>query len=247
MTTIADVCDRAARWVHWAKPQNWPLELDRLVVANEVGEWLTSCEEWNWLKRPSVLLSLTAAQNYVGLPSDFGRIVSLRTVSGSGVRVLLEDQAAVDEALSMLSSGTSMYRGCLAYSVPTNTQAPQPRLLIGPLPATTVSNCIRLSYIAAWRTCTDETDVVPVPTWFEPLYIRAVAQYLAGWEREKDGDVEARLARLVDDPLYLAAVRRDDNLQADLGPIRNSAEDMIRGGYGENFQSHQTNPSIVTG
>lgn len=244
MATIADACDRAARMVHWAKPQNWPMELDRLPVANEVGEWLCSAEEWNWLKRPGVTLSLVASQAYIALPSDFGRLVSLSPVSGSAVRVRLEDQAAVDQARAYTTPGGTLFRGCLAYSAPTATAVPAPLLLLGPVPGVSLADCIRLSYIATWRTCDSESDVIPMPLWMQPLYIRAVALYLAGWERDKGGTVEQRLATLVADPLYMAAVHRDDAMQVDMGPIRNTAEDMIMGGDAEFIYSNQTSPVI---
>lgn len=244
-TTIGQACDRAARFVHWNKPENWPFEFDRVIAANEVGEWLVNCEPWNWLLRPSALLGLTSGQGYIALPSDFGRIVSLTWVRGSGYVICLEGQQAVDEARAGLIGGT-LYKAAILHSAPTSSAAPVARLELGPVPTITKTDVFRLSYYAGWRTCSSENDVVPVPAWLVGLYVRALALYMAGWERDDDGTLEERLGQLRLSSLYQQAVDRDDTLQTDLGPVRGSAEDQITGGTGESFFSDQSNPTIFS-
>lgn len=245
-TNIGQACDAAARFVSWNKPENQPMEHDRLPTANEVGEWLVNAESWNWCRRPSVLLGFTAAQQYIVLPSDFGKFVSIDTVSGSVYRIKMEDQDAVDRARRLPNSNGVLFRGCILHTAPTANAAPVARLEIGPIPGATAANVVRLSYLATWRECTAESDIVPVPKWLVGLYVRALALYLAGWERDEGGTVEQRCASLRDSPLYTDALARDDSIQPDVGPMRGSAEDQITGGGDETFFSNQSSPVIGT-
>jgi len=244
--TIGNAADRAARFVSWNKPENWPMELDRLIAANEVGEWLCNAEVWNWLRRPSTLLSLVASQQYITLPADFGRFVSIDTVSGSVYRVKMETQEAVDRARRLPAANGTLFKGCILHTAPTALAVPVAQLEIGPIPGASAANVIRLSYIATWRTCTTENDLIPMPLWLHALYIRAFALYLAGWERDKGGTVEQRCASLRMSDIWQSAVDRDDTIQCDLGPMHGSAEEMIRGRNDEMFFSDQTNPVIGT-
>lgn len=244
--TIADACDRAARFVHWNKPENQPFELDRLVIANEVGEWLCNATPWNWLLRPSVLRSIVAGQGWIDLPADFGRFVGIRMVRSAGYNIEMADQVAVDDARDMWSGASTYFKACILHAAPTTISVPVVRMEIGPVPTASVADVFRLSYAGTWLECTDENQPIPMPVWMHGLYIRCLALYLAGWERDGKGTVEARCLSVVGSALWQHAVDRDDTLQQDYGQSRNSAEDMIRGTTGDSFLSNQ-NPVPIVG
>lgn len=244
---IGDALNRAGRIVGWLKPENWPPEADRLTVANEVGELIVNAHPWNWLARPAATVSVVAGQSYLALPADFGRFGSIEPVSGSGFRVRMEDMAAVIRARRASAPGGRLLRGALAFSAPTNTALPAARIEVGPIPAVSAADSLMLAYIATWRTVTSENDVIPMPVWLHGVYFRGLQLYVQGHERDKLGTVEQRLDSLFGSSQFQVAVDRDDTLQCDIGVMRNTLEDMIRGGGDtDEFFSDQSTPIIGT-
>ena len=106
---------------------------------------------------------------------------------------------------------------------------PRPRLDIWPTPAATELDAITLYYRGGWSPIDEDTTLLPIPEWFEPLYIETVRQVSRGFEMEDDAPMGDRMAALFTGPLYLAARRVDDGMAPDYGPLRGGAVEQQMG------------------
>lgn len=228
--TVDRLRERIARRMGWRRPQDWPSEIEPVEIANEAGEWLYGIEEWASLQRPLAELSLVAGQEWITLPTDFGRLVSDRitTRTGFGHTLRLETIDVVRDARSSNPAGNSLaYVGCITHSGPGLAGLrSMARLDIGPVPGAGAADVFLLAYKAGWREVADGSDHILVPSWMESVYVEAATAFVGGREQEEDGRLEDRLDRLLGSSLMLALRNRDLSIHAELGPLRGGVGEM---------------------
>lgn len=248
--TVTRLQQRAMRYMGWTKVQEWPAEIDPVMLANEAGEWLTSATPWNHLVRPPGYLDLVNGQGWCDLPADFARHVIVRGNLNSAYLIDVEqDMQAVIQRRSLAATGGARFVGCFVHTGPT-VVGPKSniRLEIGPVPDQDVSQAFLIGYGAGWTPCVDSNSHILVPSWVQGLYVRAFCEHLGGWEREKDGKLEDRLDRLEASSLFRNAVDRDDTIQTSYGQPVGTAEAMVSGVENmETIYSNRNNVQIVTG
>lgn len=247
--TVTRLKERVARFMGWKRAEDWPAELEIVTVANEAGEWLTSRRPWQWLQRSPVNLALTAGQDFVTLPTDFGRHIAVVGRGTNAYSIRRGDMSEVAAARADIQGAPRTFVYCYGYSGP-SVAGPKPdvRMFIGPVPTATIANAFVLTYAAGWKPLVGGGDHVLVPSWMIPLYVRAVCMYVGGLEREIEGTLEDRLDRLEASTLFEAAADRDDTTEEDLGPMRGGVEETLaRGGLNLPYGGLYPNPPIVRG
>lgn len=238
--TVARYQQRVARGCGWRRPSDWPADMPVTEFVNDVGEWFVSAEPWNFLTRPPVYLGIVNGQEYSELPDDFGRLLSVTGSSFGTYSIRLEDPTAVAGARVSGATNPSCFLGCITHGAPT-TAGPRAsaRLDLGPIPSVTQAQAFQLAYQAGWTTCLNANDHILLPRWTTSLFVMAGSAWMQGLEQPKRGSIEDRLDRLVTSSLWQAAVNRDSEMQADLGPMR--------GGVGELMGLETASPFLSTG
>ena len=121
------------------------------------------------------------------------------------------------------------------------TKKPSPRLDLYPMPATSETGALLLSYTRGWNKLEEDTDTVFVPDWLESLYLRAARIFARGYEEEDIFDRDAALAGLMNGPEFQAAATRDGNIQTNLGSIEGGVG--RRRGYYRSFEGSVADPT----
>jgi hypothetical protein len=191
-------------------------------VLDEAGRNLYGLADWNFLKRPSTTLDFTASQSYITLPDEFGEIVTIEYTSGSSNRVMQTTLSEIARYRSVLAAipGYILFVA-INYELDSN-DVPVPRLEIHPTPQTTTSTgVLTMMYRAGWQDLANSDQTfIPVPPWMESLYIQVVRATAWGYQNE---DMGARLAQVMQSPIWTAAIQYDRKLQWSHGPLKNGA------------------------
>jgi len=220
-----------------------------LRVLNETGEWLVSARPWRYLVGGCEALDLVAGQWYVELPEDFGAMISIAQSEGytKDIRQSTPEEI-MDLRRGLAPGGDGFIWAALTYdhaditgtssdglfTVTPSTAAeirarksPLARLQIYPEPETSATGALLLFYTRGWRSVSEDTDTIFVPSWLEGVYLRAVRIWARGYEGEgveQDSfDRDLALEKLVKGPQWRAAVTRDSNVQMEMGMLRGGA------------------------
>src|SRR5687767_5540187 len=65
-------------------PAEADLDITPATVVNDALEHIAAMHQWQWLKTGEQLLSITADQDYVELPADFGSLTAVEHTGGVG-------------------------------------------------------------------------------------------------------------------------------------------------------------------
>lgn len=194
-----------------------PLSL--VEIVNAAGHELTGMHTWSWLDRTTDDYGIVAGQNYVSLPSDFGRLVYVEAADGS---FTVEPAAQATVLRERSSGGNEAF--CLKFyvgqSAPTTSSGPVARLEINwNTPAANAD--LLIAYRARWADVGTDTVACPVPDYMRPLFIEVLRATAQGWEEEQVASKTERMNAVYQSATFLAAKRIDDEQQFTYGPIRN--------------------------
>lgn len=197
-------------------------------VLNEAGRWMCGMHRWRWLDERTATLGVTASQNYIDLPLDFGRLI-YAAFTDTPNRVLL--QVSLGEILDARLRETGQSQGHrVAVSWKTDTNQRKPLLELDYTPGSTDADAITMVYTGWWEdlAATGDTVQLPVDGWMDLLYIQICRAFARGWEEEDSGLVDQRLALIATGPVFKAAVDHDGMIQFTRGQMRNTAVQMAR-------------------
>lgn len=235
-----------------------------LRVLNDTGRWLVSVRPWVYLRGGMEALDVTADQDYVVLPSDFGSILGVARSSSftpsfnlTTPQEMLRLRTYTPAVSSHTFWGTVVYdhadiegtaSSAQSYTVTPTTAAqikatkkPSPRLDLYPMPTNTATGSLLLYYARGWRAVEEDTDTIFVPDWLEGVYLRALRIWAKGYEEEDTFSKDDNLDRLVMGAEYRAAITRDSQIQAEKGPIQGGA--VQRPGSYRNYEGAIGDPS----
>lgn len=215
--------ERAIRHVKHALGRDTDPDLNPVEIVNVAGQHLVSMFEWSWLERPAVELDLVASQNYVDLPLDFGKAISVQVNSQISKFTWTPLSDILRKRASDLSVSGLQYWGGIEYSSPTSSAAPTPRLALWPTPASSVTDGLLLYYRAKWPGVTNDSYLVPVPDFIEPLMLELIRAFAIGWEESESASVGEMVARVEAGPIALAAMTNDQGTQWDFGRVEGGA------------------------
>ena len=181
--------------------------------VNIAGEHLFT-HPWKFRERTD-LLSLTAAQNWIALPSDFAELMGAwkdRTEMAVVTPEILETY----RLSAMPDYG---YKAAVRTVVPSNSTAQSFRLELYPTPSANESNVVKVAYRTGWQgvsASTPDSTVISVPSHVEGTliaYVRAVS------ESFEDGMLSQRIAEIEAGPMFGAAQRKDGMVQTHFGQL----------------------------
>lgn len=217
-------------------------------VLNESLRFVFDYHDWLWRTRAPYLVSLTASQSYVTLPSDFGTAGELLSVHGvsPSLRVSKGSLADVADARGMVTQDYFSYLVAVSYPAQT-TVASRPgaaRLEIVPTPTATLANAFRIVYRAGPTDLTNTTDVPNIPAEYEAALTRIACGNMMLYELgAASPDANAMFNSGV---ALLNNLMESDGLHdPDEGMIRHGAvRQFARGHGGEDARPFSTFPTL---
>lgn len=201
-----------------------PSEIPAIAIINEAGEELVNARRWNWLVRPETPLSLTASQNYISLPADFGEVISLEmadTLNGQMIAVTPKEIMAW-RSTPVPAAPTTFY-WTIEYQGTSAAGAPVPRIALHTDPTTSQANAIRLIYRAGWTPLSADGDAAVIPTWMESLYRDFITAVARGRCEEDIATVGDRLEVVLNSSSFRAKAARDAATQVNRGQLAGGA------------------------
>lgn len=184
-------------------------------VLDEAGRKLFALNDWNFLKRASTTLSLVSGQSYATLPSDFGEIITIEYTNGTAASVVQTTITEIAKFRSILYSIPGYVLFVTTIYTPDANGVPVARLEIYPTPGSDTT--LTMFYRANWADLANSDQTfIPVPAWMESLYIQIVRATAWGYQ---DDTMSARVTSVMNGPEWYAAVRYDEALQWQHGPL----------------------------
>lgn len=215
---------------HALHGRNPSAQIAPLEIVNVAGKHVCNMLDWAWLERPATDLDFVAGQSYVTLPSDFGKVIDIRTqaITSAFQMVSLADfneRSTYDIASTLDTYGAIVYSSGVA------------RLEVFPEPTSSATAALRLFYKGAWVDADDDTDdlTTQFPPFMEPLFLEAVRAFAVGWE--EDG-LDVMLERLMRGRAFADAAQADQGVQGEYGRITGGSV-RARRGYGTNCSPWQ--------
>lgn len=160
------------------------------------------------------------------LPSDFRKVLSIVPTEGLVSSFTFTNMASI---AAMRANGINVsglvYWGAITYgrNRATTGGQPVPRLEIYPTTQTSVSNALKLNYVAGWQTLTSDSVVVEIPDFVDNLYIQLVRSFARAYAQEDTAQLDVRLSVIHKGPLYKAAIDRDGEVQGNMGQMLGGA------------------------
>jgi len=190
---------------------------DRII--NQAGRHMTLAHPWKYLERPILTMTLTAQQNFMDLPVDFGHLESLDVTGGSDFTVSPTTMSYIN---SVRSESTETFHSTLyAISWPgQNSRAelqPNPRLEF--YPDVSASTSFKVHYRAGWSELSESTDVPNIPITFEHLF----QKYIRAFAMEQDDEQEQAIDRVDQSSVFRSLVDSQSRISWDHGPVRGGA------------------------
>lgn len=204
-----------------------------LTLCNRAGAYLADMHTWSWLIRQPALLTLTNNQEYIVLPSDFGRMYGQPKPTTVSSVVTLE-MVSMEEYLRYRQDfldGGPHYLGSILYTTVSGVLTP--RIAIWPKPTTTTADAFTLPYLAAWVDLTSDIAAIPIPSWLEFFYLEVLFAFAQSYDEHDVASLSQRLALLQQSTEFLNLKRRDGSVQPFIGKMRGgaiAAEYLYEGG-----------------
>lgn len=198
-----------------------------LTLLNLAGREMTKMREWRWLTR-STTIGVTAGQNYVTLPADFGSMIALvgnDSFLRTFIPTTLENVLQHRQFQNTVEDGAFYY--AISYRTPSGgTGAPEATLELGQDVATTNASYGQAFYTSKWNELTTEQEDLSIPVELEGLFLAVVEAVWFGTENQNvpnGATFWERIHSLKDTSVYLDAVRWDNRLQKTYGKMRGGA------------------------
>ncbi len=203
-------------------------------VINLAGSWFFSAHPWAFREGVVAKLHLTADQEHVDLPADFGALTVIQMTESLTSTISLTTPGELIARRVRSVTVTQQHYWVALVQGPKNDRAgafPPPRLEIWPTPATNSENAITVVYRRKWLRFADTTadtsvDTVPVPEYAEMALIQAARYAVTGWgERlmQPQGGIDTLLNNLKKGAIWQAAVEEDGLQQPNYGPLSGGA------------------------
>jgi len=163
-------------------------------------------------------MNFVAGQNFVELPLDFGRLISVEVPNSLQTTVQLTTLSDVQYLRG--SALNDPFRYHVAVTFPTqsnNTEAPlPPRLDIWPEPAVDEENALLAVYLATWKELRDFDSVANIPIDVESLLVSLI-QVMAKAYADPQQILAVGLSAIDQMPMVEALKKRYGMVQGNLG------------------------------
>lgn len=199
------------------------IDLDELI--NEGCTHVVSMNQWNFLLRPSLLISFVASQDYVNLPHDFGQaeVVIMSNALVTGFQWTDLEDIIIERNTKITT--TNFFKGALVYPAQPGPKEPPPppRIELWPTPASATTDAFTIIYRAKWVDLNDDDDVTFFPTHLRSLVRQVIRAFARGYEEDSQAELDQRLEIIENGSIFSRAVDYDSLQQPDYGLITGGA------------------------
>jgi hypothetical protein len=205
---------------------NLAAELSPLRIINEAGRRLVAAHGWRYLQGRTTTLDTVSGQNYVVLPEDFQRLISIYMTDSLVKKVTV---SSMDELIQMRTttiaiSNLNYWVAIVHEQEDPGIGAQTPRLEIWPTPDADEEGIITLFYRAGWAEMRLDSDCLSIPRFIEPLYIEILRAVAEGYERPgMVGHITELVGRVLAGPTMKGCIRQDSQIQYTVGALRGGA------------------------
>jgi hypothetical protein len=167
-------------------------------------------------------IAMLLPNDQIALPSDFDlqQIVAWGMTNGLvGMLEMTSPQGMTSlRSWPGLTSITSFW-GLVSYVRGASGGGPPvPRLELWPKTSSSDEEFV-IWYRGGWINPSSDSEALQIPEWLNALYLEVFKAFVMGGEEPEGGSIDRRLQALRSGPMYVDAVRRDAQVQFDLGPI----------------------------
>lgn len=122
--------------------------------------------------------------------------------------------------------------------LPTRINGLRPRLELYPTPESNEPDFLLVRYMRRWSDVSDDDDLVCIPNFCEPFFLRMCEEYALGLHEENKGSLNARLDLLQDSMLYMDLIRQDVDMEPGRYMRNGEAQGITFGNYGTSRNHH---------
>lgn len=187
-------------------------------LVNDAMNSLCALHSWRWRRGGPVTADLTADQNYVELPLDFGELTTIQ-YPGSILRGMIPTSMAIIERLRASTISPALFG--YYYAILTGNiddDHPENGLAVStielyPTPSATVADALSITYLRDIAQLEDDDDIPQIPIWMDRALVmlcRAMA------EEVEDDEVDSAARKAFENELAICK-RRDMNSQSRYG------------------------------
>lgn len=187
------------------------------AIINMAGRQMVQLARWNWLRGPEALVDLVKDQDFITLPTDFGRMAAIEVTSDSGYTTTLVDIGTIAEYRNSNYNQSSGYALAMTYGPGASPDyVPSvPRLEIWPTPSETKVGGLRLFYYRKWvevSGANGSSVVLNMPSFMEMVFWRLLREMTLAFEEDDMASLEQRVDSIANSGL-VAMARREDMMQ----------------------------------
>ena len=201
---------------------------------NQALDYVSSMHEWGGLVRSAVALATVAGQDYIDLPEECQKVISIQYSDGNwrAIRFVTQERLAEWRTTNQSSapySGT--YVGATSWAA--GATGATPRIDVYPDISSTNSNTFRITYRARLLMeatgASADTSIIDIPPYLESLVRSVVRIFAKGLEEDDDGSLWHRLEQLEMSMMLKNIKVADGGLQPSIGRMRGgAAQYMVR-------------------
>lgn len=193
-------------------PAEADLDITPATIVNDALEHIAAMHRWNWLSTGEKRLDITASQDYVELPADFGSLIAIDHASGFARQMV---PTSWETLLQMRKGEIDDWDRSYWYTINLgNVEAGNedaglslPTLNLYPTPSASETDAIAIVYRRYLRRLHSDTDV---PQW--PAYMDRLLSNLARAFAKTDYDEEPESAYTAELRTLIADVMAHDGL-----------------------------------
>ncbi len=210
--------------------------LTATILVNDALLWMCSSHQWSWLAE-DMSLNLVSSQNYVALPADFGRMLTVHRAATFARMVPVSFEKIFEYRATQISAVEGMvgyYYAIRAEKQASATAYPLWRMELYPTPSASVSAGIIGLYQRVPAALASGSSVPDIPEEYHvalKFLCRAMAVHSEEEYRSSDWD---RYDELID-----ILKKKDGDVQSDLGQ-------MEGGIYTHTLDSAHLYPASIT-
>lgn len=206
-------------------------------IVNQAGRHMFS-RPWKFRTRPPTTLSLVSAQNYITLPTDYGRpLVVLYNGLTTSIQFTDPHDLLLKRVRGITPVGLSYWVATVQPARANATTAPTgPRWEITPTPTANASDVITLLYMARWTPLVLTTDEVDLPDYAINLLIAYCRAFAESYDNSGASDnvpirainITDLLAEVESGPVFDACMDEDRAVQTDYGVLANGLVESMQ-------------------
>ena len=196
--------------------------LGRFQIETRVGDDSITIDSPSLTADITSTVAFTVDTSRIGLPSDVERIKTVhrkRPNSGGAFASSSTELHMLDE--SYLTGGSYVVGYTLEWGTAVAKALPVPTLRIWPQASGPSVDALSAVYLRAWPSIDTETDIIPIPSYMESLFIEVCRIYARSFEDQDALDLRAN--EITGGAVFMAAARYDSGGQHYMGRPRYGA------------------------